>query len=75
MKSVFKWLNSNKTSIGAVLLIIYGIPHLEQWIGSQVLDVIYYMGTALGAGGVLHSGVKFQQKRKSRISKGTQEAP
>ena len=62
-QAVLKWLNENKTSIGAVLLIVYGIPHLETMIGKEHLDVIYYLGTVLGGAGVVHSGVKYQQRR------------
>lgn len=75
MKNAIKWIYANKTSIGAVLLIICGIPHLDKWLDNEIIDVIYYLGTALGAGGVLHSGIKFQLNRKSRISKDIQASP
>jgi hypothetical protein len=58
MKSIWNWLDGKKTTFGAVLLIVHGVPHLEQWIGIEALDVIYYLGTALGAGGILHRATK-----------------
>lgn len=51
---IWNWLSGKKTAIGAVLLIICGIPHLDQLIGQEIIDVIYYLGTAFGVGGVIH---------------------
>lgn len=58
IKSIWNWLDGKKTVFGAILLIIYGVPHMEQWVGVEALDVIYYIGTALGTGGILHKGFK-----------------
>jgi hypothetical protein len=52
--TIWKWLDGKKTVFGAILLMIYGAPHLDKWIDVEVLDIIYYIGTALGAGGILH---------------------
>ena len=58
MSKIWTWLDGKKTGIGAVLLIICGIPHLETWINPNIIDVVYYIGSVLGAGGVLHKVAK-----------------
>ena len=58
MNKIWTWLDGKKTSIGAVLLIICGAPHLEQWISPDILDIVYYVGSVLGAGGVIHKVAK-----------------
>ena len=58
MTKTWKWFDGKKTIIGTVLLIIYGIPHLEEYIGMHALDIVYYLGTALGASGLIHKTAK-----------------
>ncbi len=53
-EAIWNWLDGKKTAFGLILLIICGAPHLDKWISSDVLEMIYYFGSILGAGGVVH---------------------
>lgn len=58
VKSIWKWLDGKKTAIGALLLILYGVPHIEEAIGPKYLDVIYYLGSGLSGSGIFHKITK-----------------
>ena len=54
VNAIWEWLDGKKTVFGAILLMVYGIPHLEQWTGIEALDIIYYIGSTLATGGIIH---------------------
>lgn len=62
LNNLWNWLDGKKTAIGAILLIISGIPHLNTWIDPDIIDAIYYIGSMLGAGGVIHKVSKTQKQ-------------
>ena len=54
MNKIWDWFDGKKTSIGAILLIACGVPNLEKWVSPDIIEAVYYVGTTLGAGGVIH---------------------
>jgi hypothetical protein len=63
MRKVWKWFDGKKAFIGALFLIFHGVPHIEQWIRPEFLDIIYYIGTTLGASSLLHRAAKMKAKK------------
>ena len=51
-------MDGKKTVFGTILLITYGAPHVDKWIGTEIMDIIHYTGMVLSTGGLLHKGTK-----------------
>ncbi len=49
---IWEFLSGKKRIIGGIMLIIASTPHLMEFAGVQVIDVLKYYGNILAAGGV-----------------------
>lgn len=58
IKKLWKWLDGKKTIIGGFIVWISAVPHLNEFIPQQFIDVVYYIGTSLLLGGGVHKLAK-----------------
>jgi len=62
MKKIIDYLNGKKTTIGALILFFVAIPHLENYIQVDIIDMITYIGMGLTTIGITHKGIKTVSK-------------
>lgn len=62
MEEFINWFNGKKTTIGAVILFIAVMPHIEEYVGQNIVDILNYIGQAFVGIGLMHKGVKEVKK-------------
>lgn len=65
LTETWAWWSGKKTVIGALLLIVYGMPHATELfhLTPEWMDVIYYIGSILSGVGIAHKGSKLTVKK------------
>jgi hypothetical protein len=58
MENLINWFNGKKTTIGAIILFIAVMPHIDEYVGQNLVDILNYIGQAFVGIGIMHKGVK-----------------
>jgi len=56
MKTIWEWLNGNKTTIGAFILALLGVGIVPEH--TFMYQLLLWIGGLLGGGGLVHKVVK-----------------
>lgn len=55
MKTIWKWLDGNKTIIGLVLLNITQLTFVKEWLGPNLTQIQAIIGAFTGYGALSHA--------------------